>query len=169
MGFGVARGDATHLLEGVSVGIDWIRYQTYSEVLDVIHGDGIAEEVEESILEHAAMAVGENETIAVDPVGVLRVEAHEFVEEDVSDGGHAHGGTGMAGIGLEGGIDLGKSVYRLVVMMKGWNRVESHDSTHPTVFRVQCWEGNRGTYRKSTDRVDGLVVQFSVAHDCGFW
>lgn len=63
--------------------------------------------MEEGILKHAAVTVGENKTIAVNPVGVLGVEAHELVEEDVSHGGHAHGGPGMAGVGLEGGIDLG--------------------------------------------------------------
>jgi hypothetical protein len=50
--------------------------------------------------------VREDETIPVSPVGVLRVEVHELVEEDVGDRGHAHGGTGVAGVGLEGGIDL---------------------------------------------------------------
>lgn len=39
-------------------------------------------------------------------MGVLGVESHELVEEDVGDRGHAHGGTGMARVGLEGGIDL---------------------------------------------------------------
>ena len=28
----------------------------------------------------------------------------------MSDGGHAHGGTGVTGVGLEGGIDLGLSI-----------------------------------------------------------
>lgn len=50
--------------------------------------------------------VREDETITVGPVGVLGVEVHELVEKNVSDGGHAHGGTGVAGVGLEGGIDL---------------------------------------------------------------
>ena len=50
--------------------------------------------------------VRKNKTIPVSPVGVLGVEAHELVEEDVGDGGHAHRGTGVTGIGLEGGIDL---------------------------------------------------------------
>lgn len=83
---------------------------TYSEALQVIHRDGIAEKVEESILKHASVTVGENKTIAVDPVGVLGVEVHELVEKDVSHGGHTHGGTGMAGVGPEGGIDLRESV-----------------------------------------------------------
>lgn len=49
--------------------------------------------------------IRENKTIPVSPVGVLGVEVHELVEEDVGDGGHAHRGTGVAGVGLEGGID----------------------------------------------------------------
>ena len=54
--------------------------------------------------------VREDEAITVGPVGVLGVEVHELVEENVSDGGHAHGGTGVTGVGLEGGIDLGLSI-----------------------------------------------------------
>lgn len=48
----------------------------------------------------------EYESISVDPIRVLGVEGHEFVEEDVGDGGHAHGGAGMAGVRFESGIDL---------------------------------------------------------------
>lgn len=50
--------------------------------------------------------VRKNEAVAVDPVGVLGVEGHELVEQDVGHGGHAHGGTRVARVGLEGGIDL---------------------------------------------------------------
>jgi hypothetical protein len=52
----------------------------------------------------------EDEAIPVDPLGVLGVELHELVEQDVGDRRHAHGGTGMAGVGLEGGIDLENGV-----------------------------------------------------------
>lgn len=48
----------------------------------------------------------ENESITIDPVGVVGVESHEFVEEDVGNGCHAHGRAGMPGVGFEGGIDL---------------------------------------------------------------
>jgi hypothetical protein len=34
---------------------------TYTEALDVVHGDLVAEEVEQSILQHAAVAVPEQE------------------------------------------------------------------------------------------------------------
>jgi hypothetical protein len=50
--------------------------------------------------------VREDEAIAVDPVGVLGVESHELVEQDVGRRGHAHRGARVAGVGLEGGIDL---------------------------------------------------------------
>ena len=48
----------------------------------------------------------QDKAISVDPVGVLRVEGHEFVEHDMGNRCHAHRSPGMAGVGLEGGIDL---------------------------------------------------------------
>ena len=48
----------------------------------------------------------ENESIAVQPLGVLGVELHVLAEKNVGNGGHAHGGTGMAGVASEGGINL---------------------------------------------------------------
>lgn len=93
--------------------------ETYAESLEVVDGKGIAVEVEESIQEHAAVAVTrkrgrlvsqilapmglakapfsargnlhlrENEAITVEPVGVLGVEVHETVEKDVGNGSHA--------------------------------------------------------------------------------
>jgi hypothetical protein len=88
---------------------------TYAEGLQVVQGDGIAVEVEEGILEHAAMPVAEasfvspsctspmnesglqrrwgnlreNKAIPVEPIWVLGVEAHELVEKDVGNGRHA--------------------------------------------------------------------------------
>jgi hypothetical protein len=50
--------------------------------------------------------VREDETIAVEPVGVLGVEGHELVEKDVGHRGHAHGGARVARVGSSRGIDL---------------------------------------------------------------
>lgn len=50
--------------------------------------------------------VRENKSVAVNPIGVLWVEGHELVEENVGHRGHAHRGARMAGIGLGRGIDL---------------------------------------------------------------
>ena len=81
-----------------------------AEVLEIVHADLVAEEMKESILEHAPVAVGENEAIPIDPVWVLGVEGHELVKENVGDWCHAHGGTRMARVRLEGGIDLVETV-----------------------------------------------------------
>ena len=55
---------------------------------------------------HRARHIRENKTITVDPVGVLGVEVHELVEQNVGHGGHAHGGTRVARVSLGGGINL---------------------------------------------------------------
>jgi hypothetical protein len=89
---------------------------TYSELLEVLNAQIVAEEVQQSVLQHAAMTVAichscqlqtrraetkkvqekrqnsrENETIPVQPLGVLGVELHELVEEDVGNRCHAPG------------------------------------------------------------------------------
>ena len=48
----------------------------------------------------------QDEAISVEPMGVLWVKAHKLVEQNMSNRSHSHGSAGMAGIGLEGGIDL---------------------------------------------------------------
>lgn len=58
--------------------------------------------------------VREHETIAVHPFRVLRVEGHELVEEDVRDRCHTHRRSGVAGVGLEGGIDLENSIELVI-------------------------------------------------------
>ena len=87
-----------------------------AEVLEVVHAELVAEEVEEGILQHAAVAVGQHEAVPVEPGRVLRVEGHELVEEDVGDWGHAHGRPGVARVGLEGGIDLEKSCCQPLIL-----------------------------------------------------
>lgn len=47
-----------------------------------------------------------DESIPVDPAGVLWVERHELVEQDVGDRGHAHRRTGVPGVGVGSRIDL---------------------------------------------------------------
>lgn len=64
VGLGVTGGLAVDLTEG----------------LEVVHGEVIAEQVEQGVLQNAAMAVGEDEAVAVEPLGVLGVEPHELVK-----------------------------------------------------------------------------------------
>ena len=48
----------------------------------------------------------EYKSVSVEPIGILGVEGHEFIEHNVSDRSHPHGGSGMPGISFEGSIDL---------------------------------------------------------------
>ena len=50
----------------------------------------------------------QDKPITIDPIWIFGVEGHELVEQDVGNGCHAHGSSGMTGVGFEGGIDLGK-------------------------------------------------------------
>lgn len=67
VGLGVTGGDGVDL----------------AEVLEVIDGELVAEQVQQRVLEHTAVAVGEDKAVTVQPLGVLGVELHELVEEDV--------------------------------------------------------------------------------------
>lgn len=59
-----------------------------------------------ALLRRNVLDLREDESIAVEPIWVLWVEGHEFVEEDVGSRCHAHRGTRVTGVGFEGGIDL---------------------------------------------------------------
>ena len=70
------------------------------ELFDLRHGQVVAGQVQDGIQQHGGVAVGEYEAIPVRPAGVGRVETQEVIPQDLGDVGHAHGGAGMAGIGL---------------------------------------------------------------------
>ena len=49
-----------------------------AELLQILDGDIVSEEVQQRIEEHRAMAGGEHEPVAANPVRTLRVEAEEL-------------------------------------------------------------------------------------------
>jgi len=59
-------------------------------------------------VESQSRHVREYKSIPVNPLWVLGVEGHEFVEEDMSGRRQAHGRSGMAGVCFERRIDLEK-------------------------------------------------------------
>jgi hypothetical protein len=72
-----------------------------AEALDLIDRHvRVAGEVKQRVKEHRAVAVRDQEAVAVDPVRVRGVEAHEIGEQHRSDIGHAHGHAWMAALGL---------------------------------------------------------------------
>jgi hypothetical protein len=88
----------------VSLGMAGCDAVNVTEGLEIVNGELIAIEVKESILKHASVAVREDESVTVVPLGVLGVEPHEPVPEDVCDWSHAHRGTGVTGVGIGCGI-----------------------------------------------------------------
>lgn len=67
----VTGSDASDLLQGTEWSEFWARLlegtSTYSEVLEVIQGDVVAEQVKESILKHAAVAVPDGREVSIKP------------------------------------------------------------------------------------------------------
>ncbi len=82
--FGVAGGDAAPLAEN----------------FEVVHGHGVAGEVEQTVEEHGGVAVGEDEAVAVGPGGVGGVEFEVVLEEGVGHRRAAHWSAGVARVGF---------------------------------------------------------------------
>ena len=70
------------------------------EALQLLHGQVVAREVQQRVLEHRAVAVREHETVAVRPVRIPRVVAQVPAPEHLGDLGHPHRHAGMTGVGL---------------------------------------------------------------------
>ena len=84
----------------------WKHGKRERDVHQLPHLDAVVSgEVEQGVLEHASVAGGEDEAVAVEPVGVLGVVAHDLVVEDVSHGRASHGEPRVAGVGLLHGVD----------------------------------------------------------------
>lgn len=62
-----------------------------SELLEVVERDLVAREVEHDVLQGAGVSVGQDESVSVEPLGVLGREVHVSGPEDVSGRGHALG------------------------------------------------------------------------------
>jgi hypothetical protein len=70
-----------------------------AEVLQLLHRQRVAREVQERIDEHGAVAVAEHEPVAIGPLRVHRVVLEVARPQRHGDVGHAHGGAGMPGVG----------------------------------------------------------------------
>lgn len=60
-----------------------------------------AHQVQDGVLEHGAVARAQHEAIPVGPLGVLGVDIHEVLPDDVGHGGAAHGQPRVARLGLK--------------------------------------------------------------------
>lgn len=112
-----------------------------------------------------------NKTISIQPIRILWVEVHEFVEKDVGHRCHPHGGAGMPWIGLTSGIDLDDEL-RLALDSRR-NKNQSGDVERKgIVLRIangRALSNGCGvvTYSQKPDRVDGKLIILIIRHDFG--
>ena len=71
-----------------------------TEVLQVVNGNVIPAQVQQRILQHGAVTVGQHEAVAVGPLRVGRVVAQVIVPQYLGDIRHTHGRTRVAGLGF---------------------------------------------------------------------
>ena len=70
-----------------------------AELLEVVEGQVVAGQMEHGVLQGAGVAVGQDEAVAVVPLGVGGGVVHHLRPEQVGHRGAAHGSSGMAGVG----------------------------------------------------------------------
>ncbi len=70
------------------------------EVFQVVQADAVAGQVQQAVEQHGAVAVGEHEPVAVDPVRVGRVVLQEAAPQHFGDIRHAHGGARVTRLGF---------------------------------------------------------------------
>ena len=71
-----------------------------AELLELFQRQIVAGQMEQAVEQHRTMTGGQYKTIPVGPIRILGVMSQELGPKHVSSIGHAHGHTGMAGIGL---------------------------------------------------------------------
>ena len=71
-----------------------------AELLEILNRQTVAEEVQQAVHQHGAMAGGEHEAVAVDPLGVGGVVLHLLAPQRIGGRSRAHGHAGMTGVGF---------------------------------------------------------------------
>ena len=71
-----------------------------AEVLEILHAHVVAGEMEKGVEEHGAVAVRKDETVAVIPLGLLRIVLEETAPENLRDVRHSERYSRMAGLSL---------------------------------------------------------------------
>lgn len=97
-----------------------------------------------------------HESVAVDPLWVLWVVVHDPVPEDVSHWGHAHRGTGVTGVGLEGRIDLNTEISLAACHRPNYPDPRRHEII-VVDGRARCWSAP--SYDASYDE-GGVIISW---------
>ena len=71
-----------------------------AEALQLIERQIVAGQMQQAVQQHGAVAGGEDEAVAIEPVRILRIVLQELRPERESHGGRAHRHAGVAGVGV---------------------------------------------------------------------
>src|SRR5208283_6181459 len=74
------------------------------KILQLLHRQRVAGEIQHRIEQHGRMAIREYETVPIPPSGVPRIELKYIAPENLCDVSHAHGSARMARMGLLDGV-----------------------------------------------------------------
>src|SRR5208283_2692339 len=74
------------------------------KILQLLHRQRVAGEIQHRIEQHGRMAVREYETVTIPPSGVPRIELKYIAPENLCDVSHAHGSARMARMSLLDGV-----------------------------------------------------------------
>ncbi len=75
-----------------------------AELLQILHAQRIAGQMQQREEKHGAVTVGQHEAVAIHPLRVGRVVLHEIVPQHFGNIGHPHGGAGVTGVCFLGRI-----------------------------------------------------------------
>ena len=75
-----------------------------AEIFDFFQRQAIASEMQPAVEEHAAVACGEDEAVAVQPARLVGIEAHRRAEENGSDIRRAKREAEVAGFAFRDGV-----------------------------------------------------------------
>merc|ERR1719297_620949 len=121
------------------------------ELLDVFHRyTRVTCQVQQSILQHASMARGQDEAVPIDPVRICRIVVHFLRKQDISNRSLSHGSARVSTLGLVDGIH-GKEtdgVYAVCLHICCHSCCTVSDSHHllssfPTTCSSQCNNAKR--------------------------
>ena len=76
-----------------------------AELLEIVEGEVVPGQVQERVQEHARVAGGEHEPVAIGPVGLAGCVLEEPGPDDVGHRRRAHRGARVAGVGLLDAVD----------------------------------------------------------------
>ena len=70
------------------------------ELLEILDGQAVAEQVQQAVDQHGTVARGQHEAVAIEPLGIGGIVRHLLAPHGVGGGSRAHRHAGMAGLGL---------------------------------------------------------------------